>query len=32
LDATPLNITEGNSLVDVDFDLRTDYIFKNGLD
>ena len=32
LDATPVIITGNQSLIDVDFDLRTDYLFKNGLD
>jgi len=32
LDATPVVISAGQSLTDVDFDLRTDYLFKNGVD
>ena len=32
LDAVPLVITGEQSLIDVDFDLRMDYVFKNGLE
>ncbi len=32
LDAVPVVITANQSLTDIDFDLRTDYLFKNGLD
>lgn len=32
LDATPVVINGGSSLTDIDFNLRTDYLFKNGMD
>ena len=32
LDASSVVISGGQSLTDVDFDLRTDYLFKNGVD
>lgn len=32
LDAVPVVIAGNQSLVDIDFDLRTDYLFKSGLD